>query len=47
MKNKNLQNGSKSTNNGREHDLLTPMNSIYSFSEISATLTDGSEKCNR
>ena len=31
--NRNLQNGSKSTNHSEERDLLTPLNSIYSFSE--------------
>ena len=27
----------------KEHDLLTPLNSIYSFSKTSSTLIDGSE----
>ena len=43
MKNYNLQNGSKSTNHREERDLLTPLNSFYSFSKTSATLIDGSE----
>ena len=46
MKNRILQNGSKSTNHSKEHDLLTLLNSIYSFSETSAMLIDGSEKRN-
>ena len=36
----------KSTNNNGECDLLTPLNSIYLFSETVASLIDSSEKCN-
>ena len=43
MKNRNLQNGSKSTNHGEERDLLTLLNSMYSFSKTSTMLIDGSE----
>ena len=39
MKNGNLQSGLNSTNHSKEGDLLTPLNSSYSFSETSATLT--------
>ena len=40
-----LQNGSKSTNHSEENDLLTPLNSIYLFLEISAMLINSNKKC--
>ena len=43
MKTETYKNGSKSTIHS-EGDLLSPLNSIYSFSETSATLIDCSEK---
>ena len=46
VKNRNHQNGSKSTSHSEECDLPTPLNSFYSFSKTSATLIDGSQKCN-
>ena len=46
MKNRNLQNGSKSTSHSKECDLFTLLNLICLFLVTSATLIDSSEKHN-
>ena len=43
LKNRSLQNGSKSTNHSEERDPLTPLNSLYLFSKTTAILIDGRE----